>query len=471
MLNSITNELSRAKILNGKSKFREALQIVNDIEKKQGITAQEQFEIFYLKSSLLVELGYMNKALNYINLAYEKSQLLKDDLQIFNVLISKSNVLFRCIRPTEALKTITEAEQLLNKINRSSSMEYKENYASLILQKGRYHLSMGYLNRSLEYANEVLTIAEEIENDVLKLYATKLFVFNYGLKGDYEQTLETSKRYLVLAKKSNNKQEIIGAFNSVGMVLTEKEEFDQALDYLKQGLSICDEINSFKKAAVLSSLFGLYLEINSLNKAQQCLDRIKQIRNQEYSKWLDDLYRLGKAEVLKKKPQNINHSKAKEIFKQIVDEEGTFIEFNYSSLIHLCDSYLTELSKTNDLKILDEIQPYITRLMNIAKLQKSYWLLVEGYSFQAKLKLIIFEFREAQNYLTQALNIAKKYGQNRLVKRILNEQDELSNNFIKWEKLKASRAGISERMDLARIDEQIEILLQKRRYLKKINGQ
>ena len=58
-----------------------------------------------------------------------------------------------------------------------------------------------------------------------------------------------------------------------------------------------------------------------------------------------------------------------------------------------------------------------------------------------------------------------------LAERILNEQDELSKNFIKWEKLKASGANISERMDLARIDEQIEIMLQKRRYLKEINGQ
>ena len=466
VLNSIKNELSQAKNLYMEQRFEEALQIINDLEKKESITAQEQFEIHYLKSSLLHELGHMNEALKYIDLADEESQLLKDDLQRINVLISKSNLLLRCTRINEALKTIIKADKILNTINHSSSLEYKEKYASLVLLKGRYHTNLGDFNRSLEYADEVLAIAKEIKNEKLKLSATKLFVFNYSFKGDYERTLETGKRYLALATKANDKQEMIGAFNSLGMVLTEKDDFDQALDFLKQGLSLCDEINSFKKSAVLGSLFELYLKMNSLDKAQQCLDRIKQISNQENLKWYNDNYRILKAMMLKKKPQATNHLKAKEIFKQIVDEEGTFIEFNYVSLIHLCDLYLTDLSKTNDLKVLNEIQPYITQIMDIAKSHQTFWLLVEGYSFQAKLKLIIFEFREAQKFLTQALSIAEKYGQDRLIKRIINEQDELSENFIKWEKLKASRANLSERMNLARMDEQIELLLQKRKYLK-----
>ncbi|MCK4779732.1 MAG: tetratricopeptide repeat protein, partial [Candidatus Lokiarchaeota archaeon] len=466
-----TNEFSQVKQLKDESKFKQALKIINELEDKKGLTLQDQFEIHYLKSSLLSELGYFNEALKYVELAYKESQQLKNNLQIIKILISKIILLLRCTRIKEAQKTIIKTEQVLNTFNQISSIEYKEKYAYLVLLKGRCHWNMGDFNRSLEYANTVLKIAKEIQNDMLKLQAVKLFGFNYSMKGDYERNLENNKRYLALAKKVNDKQELIGALNSLGMVLTEKNEFDQALDYLKQSLSTCDEINSFKTAAVLGSLFDLYLKMNNFDKAQQCLDRMKQIKNQEDIKWFDDNYRLGKAMMLRKKPQDINQLKAKEIFKQIVDEEGTFIEFNYVSLIHLCDQYLADLSKSNDLKALDEIQPYITQLMNIAKNQQSFWLLVEGYTFQAKLKLIIFEFREAQNLLSKALNIAEKYGQERLAKRILNEQDELSKNFIKWEKLKASGANMSERMDLARIDEQIEIMLQKRRYLKEINGQ
>ncbi|MFX0084004.1 MAG: tetratricopeptide repeat protein [Candidatus Hodarchaeota archaeon] len=468
MLHPITNELSQAKRLMNESKFKEAIEVINKLEDKKDLTLQDQFEIHHLKSSLLSEIGYFNEALKYVELAHKESQQMKRDLQIINVLISKSSLLLRLTRLNEALRTIIKAEQILKKINQVSSKEYKEKYASLILLKGHYHWNMGDFNRSLEYAHEVLAIAKEIKNDILKLSAARLFAFNYGLKGEYGRNLENTKRYLALAKKVNDKQAIIGALNSLGIMLTEKNEFNQALGYLKQGLSICDEINSFKKAAVLSSLLDLYLEMNNLDEAHQCLDRIKQIKNQENIKWYNDLYQLEKAGLLKKKPQDINHLKAKEIYKQIVNEEDTFIEFYYVSLINLCDSYLKELHKTNDLKVLDEIQPYIKRLMNIAKSQNSFLLLAEGYLFQAKLKLIIFEFREAEDFLTQALITAERYGQDLLVKRIINEQGELSKNFIKWKKLKDTGANVSDRMDLARIDEQIELLLQKRKYLKSI---
>ena len=145
-----------------------------------------------------------------------------------------------------------------------------------------------------------------------------------------------------------------------------------------------------------------------------------------------------------------------------------FIERNYICFIYLFDSYLTELIKTNDLKVLGKIHPYITQLKDIAITQQSFWLLAEVYSFQAKLKLLTFKFEEAQILLTQAHDIAEKYHLNRLAMRIINEQYELSNNLIKWENLKASGAKISEYMDLAHIEEQIEIFLQKRNYLKRL---
>jgi hypothetical protein len=131
---------------------------------------------------------------------------------------------------------------------------------------------------------------------------------------------------------------------------------------------------------------------------------------------------------------------------------------------------LIRLKETSNLKELDNIQPYIDKIRSIAENEEVYSLLVEMYSLQAKLKLVIFEFKEAQGLLAQSLNIANKYGLNLLAKRVENEQAELSKNYLKWEKLRMSGGKISERMDLARIDDQIQILLQKRNYLKSISN-
>ncbi|MFW9970215.1 MAG: hypothetical protein ACFFDF_08450 [Candidatus Odinarchaeota archaeon] len=469
MVNSNIKEFLKVKQLKDKSKFKEALQIINELENKQNFTSQERFEIYNLKISLLIELGYINEAFKYLGLLDEESRQIDDKLHFFDFFLSKCKLLLFRSEINEAFNIINDAEQILNTIKELSSKERKEKYASLVLLKGRYYLNMGDFERSMENAYEVLKNAKEIKNNRLILQAVKLRCFNYSFMGDHKRALKFGNSYLELAMKANDKQEVIGALNVLGMTLTEKEVFNQALDYLKQALSICDEIGSFKTAAVLTSLFDLYLEINNLGKAKQCLNRIKKIKNQVDFRWFDDAFRLGKAEFLKKKPQPTAQVKAKEIFKQIVDEEGTFPEFNYVSLIHLCDLYLKELSSTNDLNVLDKLQPYLTQLKDIAIRQQSFWLLVESYSFQAKLKLITFEFNEAQNYLKQALFTAEKYGQDRMSKQIMKEQNKLSKNLTKWERLKDIRATLSDRMDLARVDEQIEFLLQKRKYIKSIS--
>jgi hypothetical protein len=196
------------------------------------------------------------------------------------------------------------------------------------------------------------------------------------------------------------------------------------------------------------------------------MDRVKQILNQEHNKWYDEWYHCQKAVLLKIKPQEHNQERALAILKKIVSQENASLDITYHALINLCDLYLRKLKKENDLKILDEIQPFLSQLESIAKTHKSFWVQVEMYSLQAKLNLITFDFKKAQEMLVNAYDIAEKHGLHRLIEQILNEQTELSNNYDKWEKLKESNAKVSDRMNLAQIDEQIILLLQKRRYLK-----
>lgn len=468
----IMKELSQAKQLMSESKFKEAIKAISELEDKKGLTLQDQIEIHHLKSSLLLELGYMNEALKYAELTYKESKKLKNKFQIIDVLLTKSHILRMKDKQKEAFRAIRKAEQILNTINQTSSVEFKEKNASLMLNKSGYYFNIGELNQSLKHCTKSLTIAKEIKNKRLMMLSNKLFAMNYSLKGDFDRSYEYDKHTLALAKEINNKQEIIFALNGIGMYFIEKEDYVQALDYLERSLSCCYEIDSFKIIVVLSSLFDVYYYTNSLEKAQKCLNSMKQFTGDHVEfETSSTFYNLAKAMMLKKKPQQISHLKAKEILKEIIDKENPFSGLYYPALIQLCDIYLAISCETNDLKTIDEIHPYLAQLKNIAKTQQSFWLLVETYSLQAKLKLITFEFRKAQNLLSKALDIAEKYSQKRLAKQILNEQDELSKNFIKWEKLKASGASMSERMDLARIDEQIEVMFQKRRYLKEINSQ
>ncbi|MGB5909941.1 MAG: hypothetical protein WBH31_01970, partial [Promethearchaeia archaeon] len=129
MLNSHKKELSQVKQLKSEFKFTEALKLINIIGDKKSLTVQDQFEIHLLKSTLLFELGFMNKALNFAELAYKESQQLKNKFQIIDALLTKITILNKSDKRNEALKTINKTEQLLKKIKPKSSMEFKEKKA------------------------------------------------------------------------------------------------------------------------------------------------------------------------------------------------------------------------------------------------------------------------------------------------------------------------------------------------------
>ncbi|GAH55989.1 unnamed protein product, partial [marine sediment metagenome] len=63
-------------------------------------------------------------------------------------------------------------------------------------------------------------------------------------------------------------------------------------------------------------------------------------------------------------------------------------ENRIDAIIHLCDLYLIELRITNDPEIINEIQPYIRELLDIAKNQHMYLVLAETCLLQAKLSLL-----------------------------------------------------------------------------------
>jgi len=463
-------ELKQVENLKNSWKLKEALNILNDFDEEKVLTTLERFQFYVLKSSILEDLFFAKDALNYAELAYEESKEFETNSEIINVLILKSQILRGMLKPHKALEMINEAEEKLIDINQTPSQEFKMKKGYILYHKGTCYFNLGELNRCLRFVGEASKLAIEINDKKLIMHTTKWLGFAYGTKGESDHALEYQKRYLTQATELNDKQEIIGGHNTLGLAYTNKGDFKQAIDHLEKGLSLCHEINSWKTFIVSTSLFEAYLKSNSLEKAQQCHERMAVFVKQGTYEFNNLAYRLQEAALLKKKPHEASHSKAEKIFKEVADKETSFIEFKIFALVNLCDLYLIRLKDTNNLQELDKIQPYIDKISSIAENEEIYSLLTEIYSLQAKLRLVIFEFKEAQLLLTKALNIATTYGLNLLARRVEKEQAELSKNYLKWEKLRTSGGKISERMDLARVDEQIQILLQKRKYLRGISS-
>jgi len=64
--------------------------------------------------------------------------------------------------------------------------------------------------------------------------------------------------------------------------------------------------------------------------------------------------------------------------------------------------------------------------------------------------------------LTKGQRIAERYGLNLLAIKISNEHDELLKQLHMWENLKESTSSLKERMEFARLNEQMDDMLRKR---------
>jgi len=174
------------------------------------------------------------------------------------------------------------------------------------------------------------------------------------------------------------------------------------------------------------------------------------------------LYLLDKALVLKTSPRALNRGKAEEILKQLLEEKDIIYEIRLMALLNLCDLLLTELQISNEAEVLAEIKPLIVEILDLSDKSHSFWVLGETYLLQAKLALISLNLEEAQKLLTKGQKIAEKYGLDLLAKKISNEHDELLKQLEMWEKLKKSKAPLAERLELSRLNEQMDNMLRKR---------
>jgi hypothetical protein len=146
--------------------------------------------------------------------------------------------------------------------------------------------------------------------------------------------------------------------------------------------------------------------------------------------------------------------------KQILNEQAHF-ETEMYVLLNLIDLLLIKLENTSDLKIYDEIQKYISSLLDLSEKMNSYSLLAEIHLLQGKLALLVLDIKGAQKYLTRAQKIAEKYGFNRLAIYTSAEHDNLLNSMNKWEELKESQAPVTERLKLSGFDEELGRMIRK----------
>jgi len=427
MSNSVIKELIKAKNLLREGRIKEASQIVLGLKNKENLTTKESLFYKLLKAKLLYISSQFSEANIYTDELMQESQKQGDLLTYLDALLIKSYANVRVGNISEGEELIKKADNLFMKIKETSTIDLRESESFLVRIKANICTWRGEIHRSLELNKEAFELAKDSKNKELISASLSNISEKYGLLGDYDN----AKLYAERAIEIQYLPWLIYAIGFIIDILLDKGDIEGANNYFQQ---------------------------------------ISEIREKDKSEINDILYRYYKAILLKTSLRSKNRVKSEKLLKEIIDTKDLsdgglkflWIQKYIFTIINLCDLLLIELRITNYPEIIDEIQPYIQKLLDFAEQQHSYWILCETHLLQARLALISLNIREARQFLTQAQIIAEKYGLYQLAIKISNEHDELLKQLTMWENLKKSTSSLKERMELARLNEQMDNMLRKR---------
>ena len=282
-------------------------------------------------------------------------------------------------------------------------------------------------------------------------------------KGELDRGIRNYEQSLVLFKELNNKNRLAWVLNNVSRIYRIGGEFERALESIGQSMALHRELGKLRMLADnYDYLIQILIDKGDFERAQISLHQMEQMKNQLKDEEINSTYLYDKALVLKTSLRARDRGKAEEILTQFLEDENLDFESRYTTLLTLCELLLTELRITNDQGVLDELNQFLRQLLDLAEKSHSYWLKGETYLLQAKLALISLNLKEARRLLTQGQQVAEKYGLKLLAIKISNEHDELLKQLAIWENLEKSEATLTERLKLARINEQMDDMLRKR---------
>jgi len=328
----------------------------------------------------------------------------------------------------KALEIFEENENQFKNLPRELRKEAEQLHCQSLAIIAVIFAYRGDLTRSFEVVKKTLKIAEEIDDE----YCLSLAMYGYGrynwLSGDLIQALKYFDRAIELGQGSDDSLKFSWFLSSIMMavrVAVVKGDLEIAREYYKQvEISQKDKNNSHLKIAA--------------NKM---------------------FYNMTKALILKSSNRFRDRALAEEMFKAIFDDKNNVLNNRLLSLVDLCELYLNELRITNDLNIVDEIKPLITKLQDFAHITNSFYYLIEANIIQAKLALINFEINDARRYLTQAQRMAERHGYTKLAIETTDLHEELIQQSETWDYLQEISAPISKRMELARLSENLNDLI------------
>jgi tetratricopeptide (TPR) repeat protein len=493
-------EIKRMEVLINEGRDFEAIPILNKIVGKPSLSLSDQL----LLSSLLIRLGDWDNALKIAEQTYNEAQSSQNVLLSIKALLIMADASVVIGDLDKSATMIEKSEELYILLSKDKAkLEEIEAYKAYIkgflsFYKGKKEDSLKYMRMSLNlrekignkrniaesllgmsniirmvnmdfdkamyYTDQCLKIIDEIHYQRLKASAYFSLGSIYYLKGELEKTLSFYDLAAKYFKNSNDHQTYLGTLNNTANVYRAQGKLDKSIELLVKCINLSEDTkNNWAKVGFNVSMVEVYLDKDDITNAKVYSEKVKQLRDIENTPYINRDYKYVEALILKKSPRIQNRAKAENLFRSLIQDENTVSEIRIEGLIQVCDLLIDELKITGEMEIVEEIKPLINQLLILTEQSKSYWYYAQTYVLQAKLALLTFDIKTARQLLTKAQNIAEKYKFEPLVRKISSEHDDLLQKLDLWENLKDLESPLSDRLKLINLEDQVKVMIQKRR--------
>ncbi len=343
-------------------------------------------------------------------------------------------------------------EQFQKSYNILSDDGKREEFDGKLNNLGACCLFMGDYDRAIEFFEKTI----EWNRKKGFLYEVNFTLGNlsvvYRNKGEIDKAIEIQKERIAYFKRMGMKKDYGGSLFLISTSYSLKGLFNKSVETLKEALEISDEIgHKTTSIHILTHLVELAVEQNKIDMAQKFYQELK--RREEHLE-----YRISKSVVLyaeavisKRSNNPRDRVKAELILDQLLSERTEYAN-QLDLLFQMCDLLLIEMKASSDEKILDKLQKYVNKLIELATKNHVSRMIVQGLWFKSQLSLLVSDFDKAKELLTQAQIIAEDTGLNHLVLKITKSKEELTQQIIKLEDLESTTVTIAQRMDVIKIE-------------------
>jgi tetratricopeptide (TPR) repeat protein len=445
--------------------IKEVEKLFNSLTDIQPIE-EKQVECYLalLKGWVYSQRGNYNKSINQFDLSLSLREEIGDKNKIFPYGIRQELSLYGI---AWVYMCNSDFDRALEYSKRGIAISEEKSHISskgdFLFIMANIHFIKGELDLSITCAKQCLGIVKRLKNRFRAARTLNILGSNYQMKGDFNRSIKFYKESLELFKKFNNKLIMANILNSLASCYRMKGELDNALNSIEQAIKIYKETSTL---ALVASNYQLLIQIlidkGEIERAQITFREFEQLNSNIDYKNISYMVLLSKALLLKTSSRALNRGKAEEILKSLLEKKKLYYDLRIEILLNLSELLIADLQIAHEEEILEEIKPLITQLLDSSEKAQSFWVLGETYLLQAKLALMNFELDKARRFLTQGQKVAENYGLTLLARKISHEHDELLKRLDMWKNLKESKASLTERIELARLDEQMENMIRTR---------